>query len=157
VTTASALSEKPFKSIASKSGVSLIRISTPQMLLAHGFIAKLGQVLASHEVGIDLISTSEVSVSFSIEKGPETLDLLLADLALLGEVSLCEKQTIISLVGSELSQASVLGRALQVFEKNDLPINMLSMSNLKINLNIVTCDSSADKATALLHKEFFGV
>jgi aspartokinase len=71
-------------------------------------------------------------------------------------VSLCEKQSIISLVGSELSQASVLGRALQVFEKNDLPINMLSMSNLKINLNIVTSDAAADKATALLHKEFFG-
>lgn len=155
VTTESALTDKPFKSIACKSGVSLIRISTPQMLLAHGFIAKLGEVLASHEVGIDLISTSEVSVSFSIEKGPSSLNGLLADLTPLGEVNLCEKQSIISLVGSELHNARVLGRALAVFERNNLPINMLSMSNLKINLSIVTSDTVADKATSLLHEEFF--
>lgn len=155
VTSEAALTDKPFKSIACKSSVSLIRISTPQMLLAHGFIAKLGEVLASHEVGIDLISTSEVSVSFSIEKGPDSLDALLADLALLGEVNLCEKQSIISLVGSELNNAQVLGRAMHVFERNNLPINMLSMSNLKINLSIVTSDAVANQATALLHDEFF--
>jgi aspartate kinase len=152
----SELSTLPFKSIACKSGVSLIRISTPQMLLAHGFVAKLGQVLANHEVGIDLIATSEVSVSFSIEKGPENFDQLIADLSLLGEVNLTKDECIISLVGTELGQGhAALGRAITVLEKNEVPIHMLSMSNLRINLSIVTKNSCADEATRLLHREFF--
>ncbi len=156
VTNNASISDIPFKSIACKSGISIIRISTPQMLLAHGFIQKLGHVLANNQVGVDLIATSEVSVTFSMEKEPENIDQLMADLSLIGNAHLSKKQSIISLVGSELSSNSkVLGRALSVLENNDIPVNMLSMSNLRINLSLVTEDQFADKATALLHAEFF--
>lgn len=145
-----------FKSIACKTGITIATISTPQMLMVYGFIAKLGGMLANHQIGVDLISTSEVSVSFSFDKAPEHEDLLLADLSQLGDVNLVKDQAIISLVGTELGQQSdITGRALSVFNRNAIPVNMLSMSNARINLNIVTDNQYADKATKLLHEEFF--
>ena len=149
-------SQQAFKSIACKTGVTIATISTPQMLLVYGFVAKLGGLLANHQIGVDLISTSEVSVSFSFDKTPENEDLIVADLSQLGEVNLVKNQSIISLVGSELSRRSnITSRALSVFDNNEIPINMLSMSNARINLNIVTDDQYADKVTQLLHAEFF--
>ena len=149
-------SQQAFKSIACKTGVTIATISTPQMLLVYGFVAKLGGLLANHQIGVDLISTSEVSVSFSFDKTPEHEDILVADLSELGEVNLVKNQSIISLVGTELSRHSdITSRALSVFDKNKIPINMLSMSNARINLNIVTDDQYADKVTQLLHAEFF--
>lgn len=156
ISKSTALSDQAFKSIACKTGVTIATISTPQMLLVYGFMAKLGGLLANHQIGVDLISTSEVSVSFSFDKEPENIDQLLADLSQLGEITLAKNQTIISLVGTELSRdGGITSRALGVFDQNKLPINMLSMSNARINLNIVTDDKFADKATQLLHAEFF--
>lgn len=154
----SALSKRPFKSIASKTGISIVTLSTPQMLLVYGFIEKLGAVLARHEVGIDLISTSEVSVSFSFEKEPENLAALLEDLSQLGKVTVEKDQAIISLVGSELSRdGDVTSRALAVFDRQKFPINMLSMSSARINLNVVTDTVHADEIIRSLHAEFFKV
>lgn len=156
ISKSSPLSDQAFKSIACKTKVTIATISTPQMLLVYGFIAKLGQVLANHQIGVDLISTSEVSVSFSFDKDPENFDQLIADLSQLGEVTLTKGQCIISLVGSEISRDSnFTSRALGVFDANKIPVNMLSMSNARINLNIVTEDKHADDVTKLLHAEFF--
>ena len=146
----------PFKSITSKSGVSIIRITTPVMLLAHGYMAKVSRVFARHKISIDLIATSEVSVSMSVEEKMDKASSFITELSQHGDVKVQSGQSIVSLVGAEMqTDGSVLGRVFEVLNRNRIPVNMASLGNALINLSLVINDTDCDRAVKVLHEEFF--
>lgn len=150
-------SKLPFKSITCVQGVSVIRVTTPRMLLAHGYMAKITEVFARHRIIIDLIATSEVSVSFTVAEKVTEDSALVHDLQNFGEVSLQSGQSIVSIVGAEMKNgSSILGRVFQLMDRNGIKVNMASFGNAMINLSFVLSDADCSKAVRLLHQEFFG-
>ena len=147
----------PFKSIAAKQGVTIVRVTTPRMLMAHGYMAKITQIFARHRISIDLIATSEVSVSFSVCDKLAAGSAFVSDLGACGEVQVQGAQSIISIVGAEMQRDCViLGRVFDLLDKNSVKVNMASLGNALINLSIVINDADCDRSVQLLHRAFFG-
>lgn len=157
VTTEQVAGETPFKSIAYKKGITIIHLATPRMLMAHGFFEKVTACFSRHEVQIDLVATSEVSISFTVDEGPADIEPLIAELRTLGGVSVLEKQSMICLVGHELQGAKqIQGRVFSVLNSQGIAVSMISQSSSQINLSFVVSDEQCEKAVRLLHQDFFG-
>ena len=142
------------KSIASKRNVTTIFLQAPRMLGAFGYLRRMFEVFDRHEVAIDVVSTSEVSVSLSIERGAVT-DQLVEELERLGRVQVRRDGAIICVVGEALRETP--GIAARIFRAIE-PVNiqMISQGASKINVTLVVDDGQAAEAVTRLHTEFFG-
>ncbi|MFN2398978.1 MAG: lysine-sensitive aspartokinase 3 [Gemmatimonadaceae bacterium] len=140
--------------IAGKAGVSVVKVQSTRMLLAHGFLRAIFETFERHRVSADVVATSEVSVSVTIDD-PTHLDSLVVDLASLGDVSVERKRAIIAIVGAGLGErASTMGRALSAL--GDVPVRMISLSATEINLTIIVDENDLGEGMCALHDEFFG-
>jgi aspartate kinase len=123
------------------------------MLMAHGFLTRVFEVFDRHQTSIDLISTSEVSVSVTTDR-TDTLDKISADLADHGEVRVQSNVAIITVVGRQFREKS--GIAGQVFDAlRNINIIMISGGASDINLSFVVSEEEADLAIRQLHDAFF--
>ncbi|MFL5615810.1 MAG: lysine-sensitive aspartokinase 3 [Gemmatimonadaceae bacterium] len=139
--------------IAGKSGVTLIRLRTPRMLLTEGFLRTTFDVFHRHRASVDVVATSEVSVSLTIDDASR-LDALLPDLRELGDVSIDRSRGIVAVVGAALSAGGAhMARALRAL--GDTPVHMLSLSATGINLTIVVDGDEVAPVMRRLHEEFF--
>lgn len=146
----------PFKSISYKKGVTILRIASPVMLFAHGYIARLGRVFADHKISIDLIATSEVSVSLSVEQSPQALEALVEELRTLGQVTVHGNQSILCLVGVEMGEGyKVPATVFAALEGAGIVPRMFTMGDARINLSLVVDDCDCERAVILLHRRFF--
>jgi aspartate kinase len=144
---------RPVTAIAGKSGVTLIRLRTPRMLLSEGFLRTTFDVFHRHRASVDVVATSEVSVSLTIDDA-ERLDALLPDLRELGDVAIERNRGIVAVVGAALSAGGEhMARALGALR--DTPIHMLSLSATGINLTIVVDGEQVSPVMRRLHEEFF--
>lgn len=145
---------RPVTAIAGKSGVTLIRLRTPRMLLTEGFMRTMFDVFHRHRISVDVVATSEVSVSLTIDDASR-LDELLPDLRELGDVAIERSRGIIAVVGAELSAGGEhMARALRALGQT--PVQMLSLSATGINLTIVVEGERVGEVMRRLHDEFFG-
>src|SRR5438874_729010 len=140
--------------LGGKSGVTLIRLRTPRMLLTEGFMRTTFDVFHRHRASVDVVATSEVSVSLTIDDASR-LDALLPDLRELGDVSIERSRGIVAVVGADLSAGGEhMARALRAL--SDTPIHMLSLSATGINLTMVVDGEQVTPVMQRLHDEFFG-
>jgi aspartate kinase len=140
--------------IAGKNDVTLIRVGSPRMLLTDGFMRALFEVFARHKTSIDVVATSEVSVSVTIDD-PSRLPGLLPDLRELGDVAVERNRGIVAVVGAALREGGLhMSRAMSAL--GDVSVHMLSLSATGINLTIVVDDDQVKPAMKRLHDEFFG-
>ena len=141
------------RAIAFKKGISVILISQPRMLMAYGFTARVFEVFDRHKTAVDLIATSEVSISLTVDD-PERLPAIEADLAALGEVKVLRGMAIISVVGRGfVRQAGLAARIFQCLR--DINVVMISFGASDVNVSFVVNQDKAEEAVRLLHKEFF--
>jgi len=141
------------RALAFKKGITVILVSQPRMLMAHGFTAKVFEVFARHKTSVDLIATSEVSISLTIDN-TDTLAAVQADLAELGEVRVFASQAIVSVVGRGFNRrAGLAGRIFQAVQ--EVNINMISFGASDVNVSFVVDQADAEKAVKSLHREFF--
>ena len=139
--------------IAGKSGVTLVRVRSPRMLLSEGFLRTLFDVFARHSTSVDVVATSEVSVSVTIDDASR-LEALLGDLRGLGDVSIERNRGIVSIVGNGLSDGgTAMATALAAI--GDLRVHMLSLSSSGINLTVVVDGEQVPPAMRRLHDAFF--
>ena len=139
--------------IAGKTGVTVVKVRSPRMLLAEGFMRSLFEVFARHRTSVDVISTSEVSVSVTMDDASR-LDTLVVDLRALGDVSIERNRGIVSIVGSALSDGGgTMAAALAAI--GDLRVHMLSLSASGINLTIVLDGEQVAPVMQRLHATFF--
>jgi len=121
--------------------------------MAHGFLTRVFEVFDKHQTSIDLISTSEVSVSVTTDR-TDTLDKISADLAEHGEVRVLSNVAIITVVGRQFREKS--GIAGQVFDAlRNINIIMISGGASDINLSFVVSEEQTDLAIRQLHDAFF--
>jgi aspartate kinase len=139
--------------IAGKTGVTILRIRSTRMLLAHGFLRAIFDVFERHRTAVDVVATSEVSVSVTVDDVSH-LDDLVHDLSLLGDVSIERNRGIVALVGAELGSSSpAMARALTAL--GECRVHMLSLSATGINLTFLVDGDAVGDAMRRLHAAFF--
>jgi aspartate kinase len=142
-----------FKAIASKRDVCTIHIHSTRMLMAHGFLKRIFEIFDRYETPVDLIATSEVSVSLTVDN-PIRMAAIVEQLEAFADVSIEERQAIISLVGA--GSGPVPGVLSQVFTAiKTINIRMVSQGASHTNLSFVLKDVDVPEATKLLHAAFF--
>ncbi len=145
----------PFKSITSKEGITVIRICSLRMLLVHGFLAKLFEIFARHEVSVDLVSTAEASLSVTVDQPTSKLRKLIKDLEEIGTIHVMENKAIISVVGEEMSGENYIqGQIMSTLSDNKVKIEMTSVDSSLMNVSVVVDGAKVDKSVKLLHDMF---
>jgi aspartate kinase len=141
------------RALAFKTGLNVVLIREPRMLGAHGFLARVFEVFARHRTSVDLISTSEVSVSLTVDD-PSALPGIERDLKELGDVQILPGMAIVSVVGRGFSRQS--GLAAKVFGAlRDVNIVMISFGASDVNVSFVVAEADAVPAVRALHTAFF--
>jgi aspartate kinase len=141
--------------IAGKSDVTLVRVRSPRMLLTEGFMRTLFDVFGRHHTSVDVVATSEVSVSVTIDD-TTNLEALVVDLRVLGDVTIERNRGIVSIVGNGLADGGTsMSRALAAI--GELRVHMLSLSSSGINLTVVVDGEQVAPAMRRLHDAFFPV
>ena len=143
------------KAIAFKRGITVVNVSSDRMLMAHGFLARLFDIFDKYESPIDMVATSEVSVSMTLDD-TRNLPRLLPELQQLGEVVVEPDQSLICLVGENLK--FIPGVAARIFSAiSGINVSMISHGASAINLSFIVSDQQVEEAVRLLHQEFFRV
>jgi aspartate kinase len=144
-----------FKAIAAKDGIIAINVKSSRMLLAYGFLRKVFEVFEKHKTSIDMVSTSEVAVSVTIDD-PRSLPQIEDELKALGTIEVDKNQTIICIVGNKLAEKE--GVLKQVFASlGGVPVRMVSFGGSSNNISILLETSNKDKALNLLNEGLFGI
>ena len=141
------------KAIAHKSGITTVQVTSARMLGAHGFLRALFEVFGRHQTAVDVVTTSEVSVSLSIDDAT-ALPELIPDLEQLGTVEIEEHRTIVSVVGEGLRGTP--GIAARVFSTiSDINVSMISVGASSVNLTFMVDDERAQETIVRLHRAYF--
>lgn len=142
-----------YKAVAAKDGISVLRIRSDRMLMAYGFLRKVFEIFEAYRTPIDMITTSEVAVSLTIDN-PQHLDDIAKDLRELGSVEVEKKQTIICIVGDFRTERT--GSAPEIFEALDtIPLKMISYGGSPNSLSLLVDTSNKTEALRLLNKHLF--
>lgn len=142
-------------SITSKKGITVINIASYRMLMQYGFLAKIFNIFAHHKTPIDVVSTSEVSVSVTIE-GTKHLKEIVAELSPFSKVSVNHKKAIVCLVGLGMARRhGIAGEVFSILGKAGISVDLISQGASEINITFVVAETEADKAVSVLHKKFF--
>lgn len=142
-------------SIAYKEGQAVITIESPQMLGQPGFLAKVFDVLAREKIDIDMISTSEISVSMTCP-GVSNLNNAVKALEPHGRVSVVSEKSIICIVGKNVKAKPGLGaRIFTALRDADVNVEMISQGANKINISLLVDDNDIPKAIPALHSALF--
>lgn len=143
------------KAVAAKDGIIAINIKSSRMLLAYGFLRKVFEVFEKYQTSIDMITTSEVAVSVTIDSNAR-LNEILKELQPFGSVEVDDHQTIISIVGNEIAQSPHIMKKL--FETiTNIPVRMVSYGGSRHNISILVPDKYKAETLQLLNKGIFGL
>jgi aspartate kinase len=145
--------KSPFKSIAVKKKLSIIDVVASRMLMTHGYLSEIFSIFDKHKCAVDMVSTSEVSVSLTVDSN-EQLPVIAADLSRLADVKYEGKKALICMVGEDIRGQS--GIAAQVFNAiRHVNVRMISQGASEINMSFMIDEDDADEAVRSLHAAFF--
>jgi aspartate kinase len=143
----------PFKAIAAKKRITIIDIVATRMLGAHGFLRSVFEIFDRHRCAVDVVSTSEVSVSLTVDSN-EAIPAIANDLQNFGDVQYEGRKAIVCLVGENIRETP--GIAGKVFgAMSDINIRMISQGASEINLTFVIEEDDVPRAVTRLHEIFF--
>ncbi|MEO8096086.1 MAG: lysine-sensitive aspartokinase 3 [Acidobacteriota bacterium] len=146
-------SSSPIRSIACKKNITLVNIVSTRMLMAHGFLRRIFEVFDRFETSVDMLATSEVSVSLTIDN-TRSLDAIRAELSNFADVTVQENQSIVCLVGENIRESrDVAARAFAAL--NGFKTRMVSLGASQLNLSLVVDAADLTSSVAALHREFF--
>jgi aspartate kinase len=141
------------KSIAAKDGITAIKIQSSRMLLAHGFLRRVFEVFERYKTSIDMITTSEVAVSLTIDD-ITYLDEIIVELLAFGSVDIDKDQTIICVVGD--FGAEKHGYAARVLEAvKHIPLRMISYGGSENNMSLLIKTGDKTEILRSLHNRLF--
>ncbi len=143
------------KALAAKDGITAIKVKSTRMLLAYGFLRKIFEIFEKYRTPIDMITTSEVAVSVTIDDD-ENLEKITNELSQFGQVEVDKGQTIICVVGNFVAEQK--GIVNNIFEAlSDVPIRMISYGGSRHNISLLTDSANKEKALKQLNEHLFGL
>jgi aspartate kinase len=141
------------KSIAYKKGITILHITSARMLGAYGFMSAIFQIFERHRTVIDVVTTSEVSVSLTLDN-TDALEAVVKDLQRIGTVEIEPNQAVVCVVGSGLRDTS--GVAGKIFTAiADFNISLISHGASSVNMTFVVEENAVSEVIKRLHDEFF--
>ncbi|PKL51349.1 MAG: aspartate kinase [Candidatus Riflebacteria bacterium HGW-Riflebacteria-2] len=138
-----------------KKKVTVVDIVSTRMLGQYGFLAKVFQIFDEHKVSVDMLATSEVSISLTLdnrENGLEGLEMALDKIA---NVTIKKGKTIVTMVGNVKRSSEILERTFEVLNASGINVQMISQGASKVNISFIVDDSEADTCIRELHRTFF--
>ena len=143
----------PVKSIAVKKGLTIIDIVASRMLLAHGFLKLVFDAFDKHGCAIDMVSTSEVSISVTVDSR-EALPAISAELSKLADVKFEGNKALVCLVGEDIrGQSGIAGQLFGAI--SHINVRMISQGASEINMSFMINEDDVPGAVRALHKHFF--
>jgi aspartate kinase len=151
----SEVSSKGVKALAAKDGIIALNIRSSRMLMAYGFLRKVFEVFEKYRTSIDMITTSEVAVSLTIEDATH-LEAIKKELATYGNVEVETGQTIVSIVGNEIAETKEV--LVKLFDSiKTLPVRMVSYGGSRHNVSLLLPAAHKQTALQLLNKGLFNL
>ncbi len=143
------------KAVAAKDDIIAVKIKSTRMLLAYGFLRKIFEVFEKYKTPIDMITTSEVAVSVSIDNDLHLEDIV-AELSLIASVEIERGQTIVSIVGNEIAKTeSVLKKLFNAID--EVPVTMVSYGGSAHNISLLLPSAYKTKTLQLINKGLFNL
>jgi aspartate kinase len=143
------------KAIAAKDGITAIKIKSTRMLLAYGFLRKVFEVFEKYRTPIDMITTSEVAISLTIDNDAQ-LERIVQELETFGEVMIDRQQTIVCIVGNLIAEKK--GLVKKIFDAlEDVPVRMISYGGSRYNVSVLIDTSYKTQALNALNTGLFGL
>jgi aspartate kinase len=143
------------KAIAAKDFITAIKIKSSRMLLAYGFLRKIFEVFEKYQTAIDMVTTSEVAVSLTIDNDAY-LSEIVKELELFGTVEVDSDQTIVSIVGNQITQTKdVLAKIFTTL--SGIPVRMVSYGGSQHNISILISREHKEKTLQFLNRGLFGM
>jgi aspartate kinase len=143
------------KAIAAKDGIIAINIRSSRMLLAYGFLRKVFEVFEKYRTSIDMITTSEVAVSVTIDNDAQ-LDEIVKELGAFATVEVDRDETIVSIVGNEIAETKTILASL--FDSiKDIPVRMVSYGGSRHNISLLVPGKYKQQTLQLLNKGLFNL
>ena len=153
ITAIAAPCTSPFKSIAAKKRLTIIDIVASRMLMAHGFLAAVFNIFDKYACPIDMVSTSEVSISLTVDSN-ERLPEICADLSKIAHVKYEGHKALICLVGEDIrGQSGISGRVFTAI--SHVNVRMISQGASEINMSFMIEEEDVEEAIRSLHRTFF--
>jgi len=143
------------KAVAAKDGIIAIKIKSSRMLLAYGFLRKIFEVFEKYKTSIDMVTTSEVAVSVTIDTDLH-LEEIIAELSLIASVELEKNQTIVSIVGNEIAKTEAILKKLFT-AINEIPVTMVSYGGSHHNISLLIPSEHKTKTLQLINKGLFNL
>jgi aspartate kinase len=148
-------SRTTFRAIAAKKGSTVINLRAPRMLFASGFLRTMFDVLERHRCPVDLVSTSEVSVSLVVDPSHDVAGIV-PELKQLGEVEVEPHKAIVCLVGKDIrGTVGIAASVFNVLAEAGVNIHMISQGASEINISVVIDEEAVPVAVKHLHAHFF--
>ena len=145
--------KSPFKSISVKKRLSIIDVVASRMLMSHGYLSQIFAIFDKHKCPVDMVSTSEVSVSLTVDSN-DKLPVIAADLSKLADVKYEGQKALVCMVGEDIRGQN--GIAAQVFNAvKHVNVRMISQGASEINMSFMIEEADADEAVRSLHAAFF--
>jgi aspartate kinase len=126
------------------------------MLGQHGFLAEVFSCFARHGLSVDMVATSEVSVSLTLD-AVHDLTALQKDLSRIASVEIKTGKAIVTIIGNVRRSSEILARSFRICELLGVPVQMVSQGASKVNISFIVDDSEAAEVLKALHGEFFEV
>jgi len=146
-------STSPIRSIACKRNITLVNIVSTRMLMAHGFLKRIFEIFDRYETPVDMLATSEVSVSLTIDN-TNALAAITKEIEEFAEVTVEENQAIVCMVGDNIRHTpGVASRAFAGLR--DINVRMISQGASLLNISVVVAAADLQGAVESLHREFF--
>jgi aspartate kinase len=143
------------RAVAHKKNQIVVSITTPRMLMGHGFLARIFEVFGRHKIVINMVSTSEVSVSVTTDS-PERLEAAVRELRQFAEVTAEPDRAIVCVVGEGLrTTPGIAAKVFGAVREAGVNVLMISQGASKINLAFVVTNEDAHPTAAALHRAFF--
>ena len=147
------------RAISSKNNIVVVRICSTEMLYAYGFLAKIFEIFNKYKISIDLVSTSEVTVSVTLDNingTSKNFDHAISELKNIGKIEVLKEMAIISIIGKDIkNRPELLERIFKVFKSMDINTEIISQGVSPISISFVVKQEYADNAIKGLHNKLF--
>jgi aspartate kinase len=140
--------------VSCKKGIILVDIVSPRMRGQYGFLARIFDIFSKYGISIDLVATSEISVSLTLDH-KEEIDGLRKDLEEIADVKILRNKTIISLIGDVEHSSIILENVFHVLKDNKINVQMISQGASKVNISFIVDDDEAEDSLRAIHEIFF--
>jgi aspartate kinase len=151
---AAAKKSPPVRAITSKHNVTLVDIVSTRMLGQYGFLSEVFSIFAKYNISVDMVATSEVSVSLTLDTAYDLAEVK-KELSKIAGVEIKTGKAIVSIIGNVKRSSEILARAFRICQLIGVPVQMISQGASKVNISFIVNETEAAEVVKSLHLDFF--